>query len=124
MCKIVTKGNFDFSCKTHTGKKIMCFMDNDEPVQANFDKLEVSYNGVVRVFVSRKKIATENGKKKTEEKNEYVLVGRLKPRFEEDAADFKAASHETEIVSKKRKSELKVQQKARVRRKEPLKRSA
>lgn len=99
-------------------------MDNDEPVQANFDKLEVSYNGVVRVFVSRKKIATENGKKKTEEKNEYVLVGRLKPRFEEDAADFKAASHETEIVSKKRKSELKVQQKARVRRKEPLKRSA
>lgn len=124
MCKITTKGAFDFSCKTHTGKKILCFMDGGEPVEVNFDKLEVNYNGIVRVLVTRKKTITEKEEEKTIEKDEYVSVGRLKPRFEEDTTDFNAACREIEIVSRKRKSELKVQQKAQVRRKEPLKRSA
>lgn len=112
MSAIVNKGGFDFMCKTQTGKTISCFLDNDEPVEANFDKLELSYNGTIKVLTQR------GGK------NVYVSVSRLKPRNEKDQGDFDAARHETEIVSQKRKHELKVQKKSQARLKEPQKRSA
>ena len=123
MSKIINKGVFSFSYKTHTGKTISCFMDNNEPVEANFDELELCYSGLVRVLISRKKTIKENGKEKIVEKKDYVTVGRLKPRNEEDQADFSAACNETRLVSQKRKQELKVQKKAQDRLKEPLKRT-
>lgn len=127
MSTIINKGGFDFMCKTKTGKTISCFLDNSEPVEANFDKLELSYNGTIKVQVSRNKIVPDKKDLKkfnTVIKKDYITVSRLKPRDEKDQSNFNAASHETEIVSNKRKQELKNQRKAQDRLKEPKKRSA
>ncbi len=103
MSTIINKGGFEFSCKTPTGRMISCYMDKNEPVEADFNKLELHYSGSVKVYVYRMH-------KKTMKK-EYVSVKRLKPRYENDKADFDIACNEIKIVSQKRKRELKNQKK-------------
>ena len=114
MSTILKKGDFHFSCKTSTGKTIMCQMKNGEVVKANFDQLEISYDGTVRVMVERGPKA----------KKEYISVQCLLPQNKADNEYFDFAVNEIKIISNKRKAELKVQQKNATRERCPrIKRS-
>lgn len=103
MSTLLNKGGFYFSCKTSTGKTILCLMKTGETVKADFDKLEINYSGTVRVLVQR-------GTKK-----EYVTLQQLLPAKEEDNGYFDFVSNEIKIISNKRKAELKAQQRAKAK---------
>jgi hypothetical protein len=105
MSTILKKGDFHFSCKTSTGKTIMCQMKNGEVVKANFDQLEISYDGTVRVMVERGPKA----------KKEYISVQCLLPQNKADNEYFDFAINEIKIISNKRKTELKAQQIAKTK---------
>ena len=109
MSTILKKVDFHFSCKTSTGKTIMCQMKNGEVVKANFDQLEISYDGTVRVLVERGAKA----------KKEYISIQCLLPQNKEDNEYFDFAVNEIKIISNKRKAELKVQQKNAARERSP-----
>ena len=103
MSTLRKKGDFEFSCKTSTGKTIACLMKTGEIVKANFDQLEIKYSGTVRVQVER-------GAKK-----EYVLIQCLLPLNKSDEKYFDSAASEIKSISQKRKTELKAQQRAKAK---------
>lgn len=103
MSTLRKKGDFDFSCKTSTGKTIACLMKTGEFVKANFNQLEINYSGTVRVLVERG------------EKKEYVSIQRLLPQNKADKEYFDFAVNEMKIIANKRKAELKAQKRIKAK---------
>ena len=105
MAVIETKSSFEFSCKTPNYKSIWCALPNGENVKANFNCLQISFNGTVKVLIERK-IPTN--------KKEFVTLKQILSQHDSDNEYiFGFMSKEFDHISQKRKSELKKLQKTR-----------
>lgn len=105
MAVIETKSSFEFSCKTPNYKSIWCILPSGENARANFNCLQISFNGTVKVLVERK-IPTPKKEK------EFVTLKQILPQHDSDNEYVsKFMKKEFDHISQKRKSELKHQKK-------------
>jgi|GEM_PF-7056748 hypothetical protein len=96
MAVINKKGEFEFNYQTPTYKTIDLIFKDGRPARANFNKLEITYTGTVRVWI--------------ENENKYVTLSQIEPNKEENLKEFTFLSAELKKISNKRKAELKQQQ--------------
>jgi len=99
MAVIELRGYFDFSCSTPTYRTIECFFKSGQPAKANFNKLQITYIGTVRVFI--------------ENEGKFVCLSQILPKYEKDEEYFIFISKEINLISQKRKKELKHLQKTK-----------
>lgn len=105
MAVIELKGNFEFSCKTPNYRSIWCILPNGEDAKADFNCLQVSFNGTVKMLVERK--IPSNKKEK-----EFVTLKQILPQHDSDNEYvFGFMEKEFDHISQKRKTELKHQKK-------------
>lgn len=98
MAEIEKRGYFDFECSTPSYKKIKCIMKDGAIVTVNFDRLQITYIGTVRIWI--------------DELNKFVTIQQILPSTNpEDEKYYSFISKEIEMISLKRKAELKEHQK-------------
>lgn len=100
MAEIEKRGYFDFECSTPSYKKIKCIMKDGAIVTANFNRLQITYIGTVRIWI--------------DELNKFITIQQILPSTSsEDEKYYDFISKEIQRISLKRKSELKECQKKR-----------
>ena len=100
MAVIKKRGSFDFICSTPSYKKLNCIMKDMSTVTIDFNKLEITYVGTVRVWA--------------EQLGKFITLNQILPSKDpEDDKYFTFISSEINLISQKRKDELKQQQKQR-----------
>ena len=97
MAVINKRGKFEFFYQTPTYKTIDLIFKDGRPAMANFNKLELTYTGIIRVWI--------------ENENKFVTLSQIEPNKKENLKEFTFLSAELEKIANKRKSELKQQQK-------------
>lgn len=97
MAVIKTKGDFDFLYQTPTYKKIDCWFKDGRKSVIDFDRLQINYLGVVKVWA--------------ESEQKFVSSSQILPENQEDEAYFLFITKELDAISLKRKHELKIQKK-------------
>lgn len=103
MAVVKTRGNFEFSYPTtETYKEVWCVLKSGETVKANFNDLQISYNGAVLVSIVYKN---------NPDKKDYVSMKHLVHQKEIDREYLVFMEKELNKIEQKRKHELQQKQK-------------